>query len=159
MLFLMFRLGKDRYAIEATQVVEVLPILAAKRLPHAPPAVRGVFDFRGTPVPLIDMTQLALGHDVRENLSTRIVLVHHPDGRGGERLIGLLAEHVTETLRKDAGQFRDSGVELPETRWLGPVASHEGGLVQWLKVDQLLTPELCELLFPVDGSASSPEAA
>ena len=152
MLFLMFRLGKDRYAIEATQVVEVLPILAAKQIPHAPLSVRGVFDFRGQPVPLIDMTQLALGHNVRENLSTRIVLVNHPDGRGGERLIGLLAEHVTETLRKDAAEFRESGVDNPQARWLGPVASHEGGLVQWLQVEQLLTPALRELLFPAEAA-------
>ena len=43
MLFLLFRLGKDRYAIEARQVVEVLPMLAAKQIPHAPPAVRGAY--------------------------------------------------------------------------------------------------------------------
>lgn len=152
MLFLLFRLGKDRYAIEAKQVVEVLPILASKQIPHAPPAVRGAFDFRGEPVPLIDMTQLALGHPVRENLSTRVVLVRHPDGRGGERLIGLLAEHVTETLRRDPADFRPSGVELPQARWLGPVASHEGGLVQWLQVRELLTPELLEILFPAEAA-------
>ena len=152
MLFLLFRLGKDRYAIEAKQVVEVLPLLTAKQIPHAPPEVRGVFDFRGQPVPLIDFTQLALGHSVREHLSTRIILVRHPDGRGGDRLLGLLAEHVTETLRRDAGEFRESGVELPDARWLGPVASHEGGLVQWLQVEQVLTPELRELLFPAEAA-------
>jgi chemotaxis-related protein WspB len=152
MLFLLFRLGKDRYAIEARQVVEVLPMLAAKQIPQAPPAVRGAFDFRGEPVPLIDMTQLALGHPVRENLSTRIVLVRHPDGRGGARLLGLLAEHVTETMRRAPADFRDAGVELPEAAWLGPVSPYEGGLVQWVQVEQLLTPELRELLFPAEAA-------
>jgi chemotaxis-related protein WspB len=152
MLFLLFRLGKDRYAIEARRVVEVLPLLASKQIPQAPPAVRGAFDFRGVPVPLIDMTQLALGHPARENLSTRIVLVRHPDGRGGERLIGLLAEHVTETMRREPGDFRDSGVELPEAAWLGPVTPHEGALVQWIQVEQLLTPELRALLFPPEAA-------
>jgi len=152
MLFLLFRLGKDRYAIAASQVVEVLPMLAAKTIPHAPPAVRGAFDFRGEPVPLIDLTQLALGHPVREQLSTRVVLVRHPDGRGGERLLGLLAEHVTEMLRREPSGFRDAGVDSPEARWLGPVTPHEGGLVQWIRVDQLLTPELRELLFPAEAA-------
>jgi chemotaxis-related protein WspB len=152
MLFLLFRLGLDRYAIEAKQVVEVLPLLSAKQVPQAPPAVRGVFDFRGQPVPLIDLTQLALGHPVREHLSTRIVLVRHPDGRGGSRLLGLLAEHVTETLRRDPAAFTTSGVELPDAPWLGPVASEEGGLVQWLQVDQLLSPELRDLLFPPEAA-------
>ena len=152
MLFLLFRLGKDRYAIEAKQVVEVLPLLAAKQIPQAPPAVRGAFDFRGTPVPLIDLTQLALGHAVREHLSTRIVLVRHPDGRGGQRLLGLLAEHVTETMRRDPADFREAGVDVPDARWLGPVASHDDGLVQWVQVGQLLTPALCELLFPPEAA-------
>jgi len=152
MLFLLFRLGKDRYAIEAKEVVEVLPLVSAKQIPLAPPAVRGAFDFRGQPVPLIDFTQLALGHPVREHLSTRILLVNHPDGRGGARLLGLLAEHVTETMRRDPSDFQDSGIELPHARWLGPVASHEEGLVQWLKVDELLTPELRALLFPAEAA-------
>ena len=49
MLFLLFRLGKDRYALPAREVVEVLPMLEVKQIPQAPLAVRGVFDFRGRP--------------------------------------------------------------------------------------------------------------
>ena len=39
MLFLVFRLGNDRYAIEATQVVEVLPLVNWKCVPRAPAGV------------------------------------------------------------------------------------------------------------------------
>ena len=147
MLFLLFRLGKDRYALPAREVVEVLPMLEAKQIPQAPPAVRGAFDFRGRPVPLIDLSQLAFGVPAREQLSTRIVLVDYADGRGGTRLLGLLAEQVTETLRRNPDEFRDAGVDVPEARWLGRVASDEGGLVQWVQVENLLTPELRALLF------------
>jgi CheW-like domain len=38
MLFLVFQLGTDRYAIEAAQVVEVLPLVNAKHIPRAPRA-------------------------------------------------------------------------------------------------------------------------
>ena len=152
MLFLLFRLGKDRYAIEAKRVVEVLPMLAAKQIPQAPPAVRGVFDFRGQPVPLVDLSQMALGRPAREQLSTRIVLVDYPDGRGGTRLLGLLAEQVTETLRRNPEEFPDSGVELPDAPWLGPVASDPGGLVQRIDVAQLLTPDVRALLFPAQAA-------
>ena len=152
MLFLLFRLGQDRYAIEARQVAEVLPMLTVKQIPQAPPEVRGAFDFRGQPVPLIDLSQLALGRAARDHLSTRIVLVHYPDGRGGKRLLGLLAEHVTETLRRDPADFHDAGVELPDARWLGPVASDAGGLVQWVQVDELLSAELRALLFPAEAA-------
>ncbi len=152
MLFLLFRLGNDRYAIAARQVAEVLPMLETKRIPQAPAAVRGAFDFRGQPVPLIDLTQLALGRPAREQLSTRIVLVDDPDGRGGMRLLGLLAEHVTETFRRNPEDFRDAGVEVPDAPWLGRVASDAGGLVQWVEVSQLLTPALRALLFPAEAA-------
>jgi chemotaxis-related protein WspB len=148
----MFRLGKDRYALPATQVVEVLPLLAVKQIPQAPPAVRGAFDFRGQPVPLVDLTQMALGVPAREQLSTRIVLVDYPDGAGGTRLLGLLAEQVTETLRRNPEEFRDSGVEVPDAPWLGPVASDEGGLVQRVEVGELLTPTVRALLFPAQAA-------
>ena len=39
MLYLLFELGKDRYALEAGQVMEVLPLLEFKRIPHA---IKGV---------------------------------------------------------------------------------------------------------------------
>ncbi len=152
MLFLLFRLGNDRYAIAARQVAEVLPMLESKHIPQAPAAVRGAFDFRGQPVPLIDLTQLALGRPAREQLSTRIVLVDYPDGRGGMRLLGLLAEHVTETFQRNPEDFRDAGVEVPDAPWLGRVASDAGGLVQWVEVSQLLTPELRALLFPAEAA-------
>jgi chemotaxis-related protein WspB len=152
MLFLLFRLGKDRYALPATQVVEVLPMLAVKQIPQAPPAVRGAFDFRGRPVPLVDLTQMALGVPARDQLSTRIVLVDYPDGAGATRLLGLLAEQVTETLRRNPEDFRDSGVELPDAPWLGPVASDPGGLVQRVEVGQLLTPAVRALLFPAEAA-------
>ena len=160
MLFLLFRLGKDRYALPAVQVAEVLPMLELKQIPQAPPAVRGAFDFRGRPVPLIDLSLMALGKPAREQLSTRIVLVDYPDGHGGTRPLGLLAEQVTETLRRQPGDFRDTGVELPDAPWLGPVASDAGGLVQRVDVEQLLTPEVRALLFPAPaGRDGTPEAA
>ena len=152
MLFLLFRLGQDRYAIEARQVAEVLPMLAVKQIPQAPPEVRGAFYFRGQPVPLIDLWHLALGRPARDHLSTRIVLVHWPDARGDLRLLGLVAEHVTETFRREPSDFRDAGVEPPEAAWLGPVTPHEGGLVQWVQVQQLLSPALRELLFPAEAA-------
>ena len=61
MLFLLFQMGEDRYAIEATQVLEVLPLVNFKRIPGAPSSMAGVFNYHGTPVPLIDLSELALG--------------------------------------------------------------------------------------------------
>jgi len=147
MLFLLFQLGNDRYALEAGQVAEVLPLLSLKQIPQAPPAVAGVFDFRGEPVPVVDLSQMALGRPARCRLSTRIILVHYPDGSGNQRLLGLIAERVTETIRRDPLDFIASGVDLDAAPYLGTLATDARGLIQWVDVDRLLTSAVRDLLF------------
>ena len=61
MLFLQFELGQDRYVLDCSGVVEVLPLLAIKHIPQAPSGVAGVFNYRGEPVPVVDLSALALG--------------------------------------------------------------------------------------------------
>ena len=36
MLFLLFQLGQDRYALDASRVVEVVPLLTLKQFPRPP---------------------------------------------------------------------------------------------------------------------------
>ena len=62
-LFLLFRMEGDRYALDAREVVEVLPLLRLKRIPEAPEWVAGVFSHRGVLVPVLDLcgVRLALG--------------------------------------------------------------------------------------------------
>jgi chemotaxis-related protein WspB len=146
-LFLLFRLGKDRYAIDVRQIAEVLPLIAVKKIPQAPAAVSGALNYRGSTVPLIDLSQLALGRPAQPRLSTRIIMVHFTDSGGRSRMLGLLAEHATETMNCAPGEFKDSGLTLPDAPYLGPVASDAQGLVQWIQVEQLLPAEVRDLLY------------
>jgi chemotaxis-related protein WspB len=146
-LFLLFELGHERYALDVRQVAEVLPLLAIKPIPQAPAAVAGVMNFRGAPVPVIDMSQLTLGRPAERRLSTRIVLVHYPDAAGGTRLLGLIAERATQTLRREAADFVPSGVTSQEAPYLGSVAADAGGLLQRIDVTTLLPPAVRDVLF------------
>ncbi len=147
MLFLLFQLGKDHYALEVGQVAEVLPLVSLKLIPQAPPAVAGVFDFRSEPVPVIDLSQMALGRPAQHRLSTRIILVHYIDSHGARHLLGLIAESVTETMRCEPSDFVATGIDNHAAPYLGPVATDARGLIQWVQVDQLLTPAVRDLLF------------
>lgn len=147
MLFLVFQLGPDRYALEAKRVAEVLPLVDIKNIPHAPNGIAGVFNYRGTPVPVIDLAQLTLGHPARRCLSTRIVLVHDMNGWGEQRVLGLMAEHATETVRRDPADFVSSGVANGAAPYLGPIASDERGLMQWIEMDRLLPASVKDALF------------
>ena len=147
MLFLLFQLGNDRYALDANRVVEVVPLVALKRLPQAPRGVAGIFNFRGRPVPAVDLSELTLGQPAAERLSTRIVIVHYPDGAGRAQLLGLIAEYATETLRTEPSAFVDYGVRMGSAPYLGPVVMDARGPIQWLHEQRLLSEPVRDLLF------------
>jgi chemotaxis-related protein WspB len=152
MLFLLFQLGKDRYALDASRVVEVVPLLALKQLPQAPRGVAGIFNYRGRPVPAVDLGALTIGQPAGEQYSTRIIIVNHPDDSGRNHLLGIIAEHATELVRKEAKDFVDSGVKLGAAPYLGPVLTDGNGTIQWIYEHRVLPKPVCQLLF------SSPEA-
>jgi len=147
MLFLLFELGKDRYALDVRQIAEVLPLVGVKEIPQAPPAIAGLFNYRGAAVPVIDLSELTMGRPSVQRLSTRIVLVHYPDDAGRTRLLGLIAEKATQTARHEPGDFLASGVDNAATPYLGPVVADAGGLLQWVDVGTLLPASFRDLLF------------
>ena len=147
MLFILFQLGRDSYALEAAQVAEVLPLVQVKKIPHAPAGVVGVFTYRGAPVPVLDLSALTLGRPAHARLSTRLLLVHYPDATGTKRLLGLIAEKATETLRREPGDFVASGVKSDGAPYLGPVANDARGIIQWVEVEKLLPASVREVLF------------
>lgn len=147
MLFLVFQLGRDRYALEAAQVAEVLPLVGLKQIPQAPPGIAGVFNYRGAPVPVIDLSLLTLGQPARRRLNTRIILVHYPGDNGATHLLGLIAERATETLRRERADFETTGVTNDAAPYLGPVTTDARGLVQWIETKQLLPASVRDLLF------------
>jgi chemotaxis-related protein WspB len=148
MLFLLFQLGRDRYALDTDRVAEVLPLVEITEFPHAPPGVAGLLNHRGVPVPVIDLSQLTMGRPAQRRLNTRIVLVHHAGGNGATHLLGLVAERVTETVRRDEADFVASGVSNDRAPYLGPVAIDARGLVQWIDVERLLSAPVRDALFP-----------
>ena len=154
MLFVLFQLGNDRYALEASRVVELVPLLALKKFPHAAKGVAGMFVYRGQPVPAVDLCELMFGRPARDRLSTRIIVVNYGDTGGRHQLLGLIAERATATMRCDPKAFKESGVNLAATPYLGPVLMDEKGVIQLLHTQKLLAEKVRELLFAPAAEAS-----
>jgi chemotaxis-related protein WspB len=90
-------------------------------------------------------------------LNTRIVLVHYPDGRGKTHLLGLIAEKVTETVRRDPAEFVASGVTTDRAPYLGPVATDAHGLMKWIDVEWLLPASVRDVLFTRPRNTDGPQ--
>ncbi|HXT71156.1 MAG TPA: chemotaxis protein CheW [Vicinamibacterales bacterium] len=140
MLLLLFELDGGRYAVDATRVMEVLPLVNIRPLPNAPPGVAGLIDLRGTPVPIVDLASLTLGRPTRSRLSTRIVVVRDENDRA--RLTGLLVERATDMRRCDAADFTAAPVRHERAPYLGAVSAGAAGLIQLIDVSRLLAAVL-----------------
>jgi chemotaxis-related protein WspB len=138
MLFLVFQVGADRHAIEAARVIEVLAMVELRKIAGAPVGTAGEFVYRGEPVPVLDLCQLALGRPSNLRLSTRIILLRHEPQRGVMKPLGLVAEHATELAQKSLTEFTAVGEAL--------IAPDPRGQLRLLQLDKLLSPELRDLL-------------
>ncbi|WP_065615309.1 chemotaxis protein CheW [Pseudomonas moraviensis] len=148
-LFLLFRIGSERYALRATEVAEVLPRLPLKPIARAPHWVAGVVAYRGAVVPVIDLSALTFGQPAEARTSTRLVLVNYqPDDSQPAQWLGLILEQATDTLRCHPQDFQPYGLDNREAPYLGPVREDALGLLQWVRVNDLLDDAVRSLLFP-----------
>ncbi|WP_017904993.1 chemotaxis protein CheW [Pseudomonas asplenii] len=147
-LFLVFRIGGERYALGAVEIAEVLPRRPLKAIAHAPAWVAGVFAHRGSMVPVIDVSAMTFGQPAVDRTSTRLVLVRYrPEADAASALLGLILEQATDTLRCNPNDFQPYGLDNRQAPYLGPVREDGQGLVQRIRVNDLLGPEVRALLF------------
>jgi len=158
MLFLLFQLDADRYALPARDVQEVLPLVATKALPGAPAGIVGLANYRGQAVPVLDLAIPTLGRPSARRVSTRLLIVNLPGPAGREQLLGVMVEHATEMIAKTPADFRPLSVATVGARYLGPIAQDPRGMIQQVDVAALLTPELRAALYPENGNGGSPAA-
>ncbi len=145
MLFILFRLGSERYALEASRIVEIIPRLPLRPQPGTPDFVAGLLNFRGKVVPVLDLRTLTLGSACAEQLSTRIILIDYTLKSGVHRMLGLIAEAVTDAVNKEPGEF--AAVTAGQAPHLGKIALDDSGMVQCIYPEQLLPSSIETLLF------------
>jgi chemotaxis-related protein WspB len=145
MLFLLFQIANDVYALDTRQIVEVLPLVNVKRIPQAPKAVSGLFTYHGTTIPLVDLSQLVSDIESHRVMSTRIVVLRYSDPRGRERTLGLIIEKTRSTLRRSETDFEET--DVAGAAFLGGVTRDGDRIVQRVFVEHLLSSELVDQLF------------
>lgn len=158
MLFLLFQLDADRYALPARDVKEVLPIVTTRVLPGAPAGISGLINYRGVAVPVLDLALLALGRPSARRVSTRMLIVDFPAADGRERLLAVVVENATEMAAMDPAEFRPLGLTTAGARYLGPVAHDARGMIQRVDFSALLSEELRAALDAASATSPSPAA-
>ncbi len=118
MLFMQFKVNDNRYLLDVKNVVEIIPFANLKRILKSSAYVAGLLNYRGDAVPVIDVCYLMSNKPCEPKLSSRIAMVNYKDDNHSV-CIGLLIEHLTETVRYNEDDFSDPGIILKESPYLG----------------------------------------
>ncbi len=148
MLLLLFETGNGKFALDCREVVEIIPFVRLKKIPASPPYVAGIINFHSQAVPVLDLCALTEDVPCREVYSTRIILVHYPLTEEDDRLVGLIAERVTDVVKSSQDCHRTSGVLIDEAlnEYISQPGSEE--MVQWFDIRRMLPrAALEELLY------------
>jgi chemotaxis-related protein WspB len=169
MLLLTFTAGANRYAIDVARVVELVPRVELRTVPHAPAFLSGLLGYRGQVVPVIDLGVLLDAVPCRQCLSTRIILVndavvdHKPGPDEADdparapahptrspALLGLVAEQVIDVTYTRPEQIVPAPICLPQAPYLGAIVQTDQGIVQLIVVEKLREASL-----PADRSGQN----
>jgi len=102
--YITFRLGDELFAINVSQVREVLEVTQITRVPTAPEFVRGVVNVRGASIPVVDL-RLRFGLAKKPDTVNTRIIVMELDIDGEATVLGGIADSVHEVIEIDPGNI------------------------------------------------------
>ncbi len=129
-----FIIGEEEYAVPILSIQEIIKPFTWTRVPQVPPYVLGVFNLRGSVIPLIDL-RLKFGlSSKKQNEETRFIVM-----RDGDDVAGFVIDRLTMAIRikkENIGPAPDT-VESEDTIIEG-VGKQADKIITILKVNKLL---------------------
>ena len=150
--YLTFKLGDEVYALDISQVREVLDFTTVTKVPRTPEFMRGVINLRGSVVPIVDM-RLKFGMSKTEKtVNTCMIIVEIV--LDGERLIvGALADSVQEVIELDPGQIEPPpriGTKL-NTEFIRGMGKRDENFIIILEVDKIFSTDELQIVHDMKG--------
>jgi purine-binding chemotaxis protein CheW len=103
--FLIFRAERRIYALAADVVAEVIRVPRSARLPHAPPALRGVANLRGAVLPLASL-RILLGLPDGEDDSARAIVLAQ------DSPVAIVVDAVEDFVTVESQHVQSEGADL-----------------------------------------------
>lgn len=129
-----FMVGEEEFAVPILSIKEIIKPIEFTRVPGAPDYVMGVFNLRGTVIPLINLRMKFGLVPERQNDNTRYVVMHEND-----QIAGFVIDRLTEAIR-----LKESSIDpAPETIQEGEniiygVGKKDDRIITILKTEGLL---------------------
>lgn len=116
--------GRQRFALPLAAVERVLPMMAVCSIAGAPPAVAGLIDLHGEPIPVFNLQHRLNGKTGKIRVDARLVI-----GRTPRRRFAVSADDVEGAVHVPSASLSSLTKLVPGAASLPDVASTAGGMI------------------------------
>lgn len=141
-----FKVGKENFAISVSKVLEIILLENLTHVPNTSTLIKGVLNFRGTIVPVVDM-RIRFNSSITEDCDNMVIIVEVKN-KENNIIMGLLVDKVIDVIEFDYKEVRsipDLGINYnPE--FLEGIVDIDNEFIMVLNVDRVLSvSELAEV--------------
>lgn len=145
--YLTFKLRDEIFALDISQVREVLDFTSVTKVPRTPDFMRGVINLRGNVVPVIDM-RLKFGMSMTEATVNTCIIIVEVALDSETTILGALADSVQEVIELEPGQIEPPpriGTRL-RTEFIRGMGKRNDQFVIILDIDSVFSAEELSLV-------------
>ena len=129
-----FIVGDEEFSVPILSIQEIIKPIEWTRVPQVPGYVLGVFNLRGSVIPLIDLRQKFGLPTQKHTDETRFIVMKH-----GDQVAGFVIDRLTQAIRLKKAQIGPAPeTTLQDESLIEGVGKQEDRILTILKVDKLL---------------------
>jgi purine-binding chemotaxis protein CheW len=143
--YINFRLGKENFAISVMRVLEIIQTRTLTKVPNSSIFIKGVLNFRGEIVPVIDMYK-RFNMEFEDDKNKMIIIIDMESGNNRIHM-GLLVDEVLDIIEfeyKDIQKSPDMGLNY-DLDFIDGFVDIDSSFIMVLNIDEVLNKtELAE---------------
>ncbi len=156
--YLTFKLDDEVFAVDISQVREVLDFTTVTKVPRTPDFMRGVINLRGNVVPVVDL-KLKFDMPKTEKTVNTCIIITEVNVEGEKTVIGALSDSVQEVVDLDPENIEPApkiGATL-KTEFIKGMGKRNDRFVIILDIDSVFSEEELAIVEKAAGQRLSGE--
>jgi len=136
--FLTFKVVNEEYGVDVLRVQEIIRYIKPTEIPNTPEVMKGVINFRGEVIPVIDLRK-KFGLDFGEYNEFTVIIVLEVE----DKIIGVIVDQVSDIISFSTEDIQDNlefGSDI-DTKFIKGMAKVEDRLIMLLELERLISFE------------------
>ena len=138
--YLTFLMGKDEYGVDILAVQEIHCWVEPRPMPNTPEYIRGVIDWRGTIVPIIDLRTRFKYSEVTYTNTTVVIILKTKLSEQQEGIIGIVVDAVADVYDVKSEDLKKSpslGSKI-DTKFIKGITKIEDSMIIILELSRII---------------------